>query len=46
MNGGRISWPATETAQRNRNGCDSIRAIDAAGSVLPANYGPEQHRNH
>lgn len=30
----------------NCDGCDDIRALGAAGSVLPANYGPEQYRNH
>jgi hypothetical protein len=30
----------------NCDGCDDIRAVDATGSVLPANYGPEQYRNH
>jgi hypothetical protein len=27
-------------------GCDNLRAINAAGDILPANYGPEQYRNH
>ena len=27
-------------------GCDNLRAIGAAGHILPANYGPEQYRNH
>jgi len=27
-------------------GCDNLRAIDSAGHALPANYGPEQYRNH
>ena len=30
----------------NCAGCDNVRAIDAAGNILPANYGPEQYRNH
>jgi hypothetical protein len=30
----------------NCMGCDNLRAIDAAGNILPANYGPEQYRNH
>jgi len=30
----------------NCDGCDILRAIDAAGHVLPANYGPKQDRNH
>src|ERR1035441_9370346 len=30
----------------NFMGGNDIRAINAAGSVLPANYGPEQYRNH
>jgi hypothetical protein len=30
----------------NCEGCDDIRAIDAAGHVLPANYGPQRYRNH
>lgn len=28
------------------SGCDNLRAINAAGNILPANYGPEQSRNH
>ncbi len=28
------------------SGCDNLRAIDAAGNILPADYGPEQYRNH
>jgi hypothetical protein len=35
-----------ERQTTNCIGCDDIRAVDAAGSVLPANYGPEQYRNH
>jgi hypothetical protein len=35
-----------ERQTTNCDGCDDIRAIDAAGSVLPANYGPQQYRNH
>jgi hypothetical protein len=27
-------------------GCNNLRAISAAGHVLPANYGPKQYRNH
>jgi hypothetical protein len=30
----------------NCAGCDILRAIDAAGHVRPANYGPKQDRNH
>jgi hypothetical protein len=35
-----------ERQTTNCDGCDDIRAIDAAGRVLPANYGLEQYRNH
>jgi hypothetical protein len=28
------------------DGCDNLRAINSAGDILPANYGPEQDRNH
>jgi hypothetical protein len=35
-----------ERQTTNCDGCDNLRAIDAAGSVLPANYGPVQYRNH
>lgn len=27
-------------------GCDNLRAINAAGKLLPANYGPRRYRNH
>jgi hypothetical protein len=27
-------------------GCENLRAINATGTVLPANYGPMQYRNH
>jgi hypothetical protein len=27
-------------------GCDNLRAIDKNGHILPANYGPQQDRNH
>jgi hypothetical protein len=30
----------------NCGACDYLRAIDAAGNVLPANYGPKQYRDH
>jgi hypothetical protein len=30
----------------NCMGCDNLRAIDAAGKLLPADYGPAQDRNH
>jgi mono/diheme cytochrome c family protein len=35
-----------ERRTNNCAGCHNIRAIDAAGGVLPANYGPERYRNH
>lgn len=35
-----------ERQTTNCDGCDDIRAIDAAGRVLPANYGPAQYRDH
>jgi hypothetical protein len=28
------------------SGCDSLRAVDASGRILPANYGPVHYRNH
>jgi hypothetical protein len=30
----------------NLEGGDDLRAINATGTVLPANYGPERYRNH
>jgi hypothetical protein len=27
-------------------GCDSLRAINSAGKIVSANYGPERYRNH
>jgi hypothetical protein len=36
----------SERLTTNLIGGDTIRAIDAAGHPLPANYGPAQYRNH
>jgi hypothetical protein len=27
-------------------GCDSLRAINSSGKILPADYGPKRYREH
>ncbi len=41
-----LSHPGPGPNHTSCVGCDNLRAIDARGKVLEADYGPAQYRNH